>query len=420
MFVAIDNKDMDFLKVDAWINESRDNTGGKVISPELAMDVLSKTNHFANIKKVLTNIKKNSTTKEQLEPYKEFILSCVDGREMSDVAMASLREMAKVLGEDFEKEFDDANKNPKVYDKYECDRIVVKSEEELKALEGENLRVLFDAETISLRKCDLSKIESLKFRRMSHVFLTEIENLPKDLDLSRCYEATISDCDLEEVNIKLQNTYKISFISVNNLPKDLNVSKCADVTFYRCDLEGLNLDFIYSVNLNGSKNLPKDLDFSKCSQIRLYGCDLEGLDLKFKEGAEVGLCNAYNIPKDLDVSMCSDVDLEGCDLEGLDLRFKEGAIVNFTDAENLPKDLDVSMCDRVDLSYCDLAGVLKIRFKDKEQESKFMKAAKNFEGKVVYVGENGDCESEKVEQVEKVKQIGFGAKLKKIFDKGME
>ena len=176
MFVAIDNKEMDFLSVDAWINDVRDNTGGKVISPELAMDVLSKTNHYANIKKVLTNIKKNCTTKEQLEPYKEFILSCVDGREMSDVAMASLREMAKVLGEDFEKEFEEVIKNPKVYDKYECNIIVVKSAAELKALEGENLRVFFDADPVDLFRCDLYQIKELKFKDGAKVYLNASYN----------------------------------------------------------------------------------------------------------------------------------------------------------------------------------------------------------------------------------------------------
>ena len=77
MFVAINNDQMDMLKVDELINRARDENGGR-ISSECAMNILSKTNHLANIKKILDNIKDNCKTKEELMPYKEFILSCVD------------------------------------------------------------------------------------------------------------------------------------------------------------------------------------------------------------------------------------------------------------------------------------------------------------------------------------------------------
>ena len=62
MFVAIDNIDMDALKVEEWINTNRDANGG-VISPEFAMEILTKTNHFAHIKKVISLIKKNCSDK---------------------------------------------------------------------------------------------------------------------------------------------------------------------------------------------------------------------------------------------------------------------------------------------------------------------------------------------------------------------
>ena len=78
MFVAIDNKDMDYLAIDALINSVKRENGG-IISPEFAMEILSKTNFHANIKKVLTNIQNNCKTKEQLELYREFILSALMG-----------------------------------------------------------------------------------------------------------------------------------------------------------------------------------------------------------------------------------------------------------------------------------------------------------------------------------------------------
>ena len=82
MFVAINNTDMGLSDIEKWIKTARDDNGG-IISPEFAMEILSKTNHLGHIKKVLRNIKDNCVTPEKIAPYREFILSCVDGREMS-------------------------------------------------------------------------------------------------------------------------------------------------------------------------------------------------------------------------------------------------------------------------------------------------------------------------------------------------
>ena len=86
MFVAIDNNEMNVPQVLDWINRTK-NANDNVISPEFAMEILSKTNFFGHIKAVLKNIKDRCKTKEEILPYKEFILSCVDRREMSDEAM---------------------------------------------------------------------------------------------------------------------------------------------------------------------------------------------------------------------------------------------------------------------------------------------------------------------------------------------
>lgn len=44
MFVAINNADIDFFKVDALINRTCDANAG-IIAPEFVMNVLFKTNH---------------------------------------------------------------------------------------------------------------------------------------------------------------------------------------------------------------------------------------------------------------------------------------------------------------------------------------------------------------------------------------
>ena len=95
MFVAIDNTDMNVYQVDRWIKDTRD-ADRDIITPEFAMEVLSKTNHIANIKTVIRNIKaqcideNKKLVPELVLPYRDFILSCVDGREQSKMVMADL------------------------------------------------------------------------------------------------------------------------------------------------------------------------------------------------------------------------------------------------------------------------------------------------------------------------------------------
>ena len=130
------------------------------------MEILGKTNFYGHIKTVLKNIKENCKTKEDILPYKEFILSCVDRREMSEQAMVDLQEMAKLCG--CEEEFDEANDKVKIYEVKDCENAdvkIIKTKKELEALEGEDLRVFFDADEVDLSSCWLKRVKSLKFRK---------------------------------------------------------------------------------------------------------------------------------------------------------------------------------------------------------------------------------------------------------------
>ena len=286
MFVLIENKDKSPIDLEGDIQVTR-NEGR--ITPEYAMEILSLTNFRTNIKKLVRAIKDKCKTKEDILPYKDFIVSCVDSREVSEEALANLCEMATLCG--CVDEFEVANDKPKFYGKFDCNKTVVKvvkSKEEFEALRGENLRVYFDADAdiVDLSYYDLSKVKAFKFREWAVVYL----------------------------------------IGAKNLSKDLDVSMCSYVSLARCNLEGLNLKFKEGaeVDLEGAYNLPKDLDVSMCSKLWLGDCDLEGLNLKFREGADVDLGGAKNLPKDLDLSMCSDVDLIYCDLSGVkEIKFKD-------------------------------------------------------------------------------------------------
>ena len=96
MFVEIDNNEMNVFDIEKLINTTRDANGG-IITPDSAMEILSKTNHFGHIKKVLKHIKEKCKTAEEIAPYKEFILSCVDGREISPQAMDILQNLVITL-----------------------------------------------------------------------------------------------------------------------------------------------------------------------------------------------------------------------------------------------------------------------------------------------------------------------------------
>ena len=364
MFVWINNTDMGLSDIEKWIKIARDDNGG-FISPEFAMEILGKTNHLGHIKKVLANIKKNCTTKEEMAPYREFILSCVDEREMSDIAFDYLCVIADLCG--CRKELDAANEKPKLYSMFDCEWVAVSTQEEFDALKGENLNVYFDAEVVGLDEYDLSKIKGLKFRKGAKVSLYKVKNLPKYLDVSMCDKISLWWCDLSGV-------------------EELKFKEGAEV------------------NLSCAENLKEDLDVSMCNYVDLRGCDLSKFkNLKFKEGGRVCLIGATNFSECLDLSMCNYVDLRYCNFKGVKkIKFRDGAKVNFGLADKLPEELDVSMCSEVSFSECDLRGVKKIKFKNLKQKNESMRRAENFSGKVVS------------------SIFGLDSKLKRIFNKGME
>jgi hypothetical protein len=366
MFVAIENTSMNINDVEKWIKTARDANGG-IISPEFAMEILSKTNHLGHIKKVLRNINDNCSDKEK-KKYKNFVLACVDGREMSSQALEMLQELADICG--VREEFDKLDNNLKIYDKYTCDLIVVKSKKEIDALKGNNLSVYCEVSgekvlctvnddhyttfcgndlNIDLRDCDLSKVRSLRFPYEAIVNLHGAKNLPEILDFSQCSEVHLGECDLSRVKV-------------------LKFRKGAEVSFQE------------------AKILPEVLDLSECFKVDLSRCDLSVVkELKLKKYSHIKLTRAKNLPEILDLSECIKVDLSSCDLDGVkEIKFREGANVDFKWGKNLPKVLDLSMCDKVDLKYCDLSGVKEIKFRDRKQKKEFMASAVNFEGKVRY------------------------------------
>ena len=141
MLVKINNKDMDAFKIENWINQNRNANGG-VITPEFAMEILGKTNHFAHIKKVIKNIERLPVDEQKL--YKDFVLAAIDEREQKGEALKGLRALADVCG--VREEFETLNKKLKFYSRKDCiiSYVTVHTRKEFEALDGKFLRVIFD------------------------------------------------------------------------------------------------------------------------------------------------------------------------------------------------------------------------------------------------------------------------------------
>ena len=233
MFVAIDNRDMSAPRVLDWINRTK-NANNNVISPEFAMEILGKTNFYGHIKAVLKNIKENCSDKngelvaDKVLEYKEFILSCINRREMSPDAMKDLQEMAVLC--ECEDELKGVNRWRKLYKIHDCEGVTVDSKEKFKELKGEGLKVFFCADEVCLSECDLSKADSINFVERASVDLSRAKNFPKNLDLSSCSTVKLDQADLS--GVKEIKFAKYSNVSIDKATIDveyLDLSHCSDV-----------------------------------------------------------------------------------------------------------------------------------------------------------------------------------------------
>jgi hypothetical protein len=117
-FVLIENYTDGISKVNLWIKDTRNKSKDGKITPEFAMEVLSKTNHSEHLKTILRNIgEKCGSIKERLE-YKDFVLSAVEGRTHIKDVGDYLRSLADEGG--YLEEFNEAENLPKHYGAHDC------------------------------------------------------------------------------------------------------------------------------------------------------------------------------------------------------------------------------------------------------------------------------------------------------------
>ena len=253
MFVVIENTDMNVNEVMTWIIRTK-KENNDVITPEFAMEVLSKTNFMGHIKPIISNIKKNCSDEngvlvpEKVMPYKDFILSCVDGRVMSDEALKGLQKFAVDCG--FSEEFDEINsKQPKVYGKDDCDAVVVNDIEDFKDnLKGKKRIVALICSPNTSFNCydeDFNKVERLSVIRSNVIDFINIQNLPQKLNFAGSDFVNIMNSDCSKV-------------------KEVIIKDDACVKFVDCKGFTGSYDFSQASELNLA-----DSDFSKAQYIKL-------------------------------------------------------------------------------------------------------------------------------------------------------
>ena len=405
MFVEVNNDSLSVIDIDKTAKRKRENEGG--FSPSLACWVLSKTNHMANIKWVIMNIK--AVSQDKWIEYKDFVLSCVDGREQSLQALKELREFARLGG--YEDEFNKADEKEKIYAKNVCKSICVSSVKELKEAIANGVfvyeAIIKDDHTIDLSNTDLSKVYRLKCNTNSCCYLSnsslpcemdiisynidfsgsnfskvkkvtcvgdryrgltidlsETVNLPA-IDLSNARKVKMMKCDLRNFDeFKFMDGADVDLSYSYNFPKVVDVSN-ADVDLEWCDFAGVEkIIFGKDADLRGAKNLPKTLDFSNCNTVVLAESNLEKVDkIIFGSCNSVNMCEVKNLCKVIDVSNCSKAFFSKTDFAGVEKFVGPKEVILIREAINLPKILDLRNCDDVTGSDTDWSGVEEIKFK---------------------------------------------------------
>ena len=361
MFVAIENKDMNAQKVDEWVKLTR-RANGDVLSPEFALEILSKTNHIANIKTVIKNIKAQCVDEnkklvpEKVAQYKEFILSCVDGREQSEMIMADLRELAEACG--CKDELEIINNNEKVYSNTDVKGVVV--------------RDMYD-------RNNMENMLNL--------------GIPVFIDINKVYNGNIlpyvrlREMDFSNViAIRAKDLIDLSFDNVSNLPGKVILENTSVVKFigssWRDGVEKLDVSKANTLMIKECTNVPENIDASNCNVVNFEAINLSKWDkIKFGDDVILTLKLCENVSENFDVSFVSDLYIYGTDIsKAKDLKFKDGANVVMDSAKVnynteivtvVPEFLDFSHCDKVKFSARPLE-VKEIWFKNREQAGEWV------------------------------------------------
>ena len=317
--------DLTPVNVGTFIIEERKKNGG-YINPDIAIETLMRSNHYANIKFLIKEIYR--LPEEERKQFEYFVVEAVNGRETSEKCFEELQKLAREIG--CIEIFDEVNARPKRYKYDDCGLYTVFFPEELKNILGIKKNILADfknIENVELYFCDLKGVNRFIFKKGSIVsfgkefFTFDVTsegayNFPKKMDVSDVHKFFADKCDFngtEDFIINKTNLISLKKIKGDKkLPKNIVISDCNEVYFNWSDFDGvesLKLNKVHMCNFDYATTLPEVLDLSDCDEVYFTNCDLTNVkEIKFKKGAFAYFCKA-TLPNGFDLSMCDDVDI---------------------------------------------------------------------------------------------------------------
>ena len=259
MFVDIINP-KGVIETDILYKEKRKANGGKV-SPEIAMEMLSYTNNFANVKVILKEIERLESKENRLA-FKEFVLSCVDGRCCSEQGYDLIKKIATEGG--YIEELEGVDKKDKVFHERFPRIYVAKSQRDLDVL---NEYLVYSAVQNDYDAKDFVDIKN--------------------------YDMLVVDADID-----------LKFSGIN-IPSYCDFSKSDKVDLNLANIKYMALKDGVDLRLEGVY-VPKYIDFTKCNKFIAKSCEFYHNEaLRFRDGACVNLAESSSLPPVVDLSNCT-------------------------------------------------------------------------------------------------------------------
>ena len=405
MFVNIERKEnASPISIDNWMKEVR----GDGFSPDEALQILKWTNYYGNIKRVISEIRKYDDVRVY-RMFKSFIIGAIDGRETSEETYKMLRELAVECG--FEKEFDEADKNAKVYGPRDCNVVVyfnmikcdkrgretvtlpdfTKGEYDVAVADCEcDVRNLFDLSIYTPQKAILRNLwhvtfgdsvgnmEELVFQNVKEPDFLNAKKLPKCLKFIGCDNVDLRGANLSETDLFFKDCNNVFLSSDTIFPEvwDLSGVKEVSLPFDFCNVGTIKLNEGKKVIYGAKATFSEVLDLSEFDEVDLHNRDLKGVkEIKFKEGARVNLANVKNLSKDIDLSMIGDINISGLDLSYMDEMPKGWDKVKFDGNTILPKKM-VFSAGEVNISGKNIANCEEIIFEPTVEKVVFCPSTK--------------------------------------------
>ena len=387
MFVKI-NEQKSAVEIDGLLKRKRNLNNGK-LHPDVAMQALSHTNHFVNIKFIIKEI--NTLSDEDKLGFKEFVLSAINGREHTPQNLKDLRKIAVIGG--YAEEFDNIISENKEKVAYPSNNFLIIRPgsrhlyHKYGALEAED----YDELRGDFSKYDAVMIEHFDYKdemygRDEEVVVTGDDVvLPKKLIFMNVDR--VNFCNIDMANVReIVYEKRLDVFNVRNLSSDIAIQ--GKEFLY---LGGVNLAECKNIKLQDKSSLllcdisdfPDDFDVSMCEELRMQDVDISKMPKQ--DFTNVKYMDIYrcNIPSWFDVSNCCELGIGASDLGAFDeMKFKSSSDVVIRKCKSLPKVLDFSMCSKVLLEETDMSGVEKIIFKDKAQKT--ASKISGYKGNIVY------------------------------------